>query len=396
MLTKRGEVLFGRHKLVDGMFVMIGVGASILIFLLSTSSHIFGIDFAALYAAAFFTASGQPELVYHLAEHHAFMEELYWQTVPLIPYFYGPYTLLLFWPLSYLPYWWSLGVWQGLQMGFYLVLVYKSFRRPRIVVLALCFPAVFLNVYWGQNALFSTALLLGCIYFIDRNEILAGICLGILCYKPQLAIMCIVAVVANRKYRCLAMVVVVSGVAALSSFLLWGAPVWIAYLDAISKFADISLLDGWKLTAAVQPTLYSALRLAGVSMIEAQCLQYLCSVLLAGLVFWVWRRRSSNDALSIAILGFATMLGLSYYIQYDMLLAMVPLLYYQKAVEFPGGADYLLCGILWVLPVLSWLLVGLSSMQIAPVVFLMALLRCLERWRRQERESAFRNIVSNR
>ena len=388
--------MFGKYKLVDGMFLLVGVGLSVLIFILSIQSHIFGIDFAAFYAAANFTASGQPELAYHLATHHALMEEIYQQVVPMLPYFYGPYTLFIFWPLSYLSYWWSLGVWQGLQLGVYLLLVYKSFRRPYLVVLALCFPAVFLNVYWGQNALFSTALLLGFIYFIDRNEILAGICLGILCYKPQLAIMCIVAVVANRKYRSLGTALVVLGVAVASSFCLWGVPVWGAYLDAINKFADMFLLDGWKLTAAVQPTLYSALRLVGVNVLVAQSLQYLCSALLAGLVFWIWRQRSSNDALSVAILGFATMLGLSYYIQYDMLLTMVPLLYYQKAVSFPGRADYLLCGMLWVLPVLSWLLVGLSSMQIAPVVFLLALLRCLEQWCRQERESAFRNLVSNR
>jgi hypothetical protein len=127
--------------------------------------------------------------------------------------------------------------------------------------------------------------------------------------------------------------------------------------------------------------------LAGVSVIAAQYLQYLCSALLAGLVFWVWRRRSSDDALSVAILGFATMCGLSYYIQYDMLLAMVPLLYYQKAVKFPGRADWLLCGILWVLPVLSWLLVSLTAIQIAPLFFLLALLRCLEQWLRREKAS---------
>ena len=59
-------------------------------------------------------------------------------------------------------------------------------RRPAFgLVLAAAFPIVFNNALVGQNGFLTAALIGGTLYLMPMRPVLAGICLGLLSYKPQ-------------------------------------------------------------------------------------------------------------------------------------------------------------------------------------------------------------------
>ena len=65
------------------------------------------------------------------------------------------------------------------------------------LLLALAYPAVFINLGHGHNG-FLTAALLGCaLVLLDRRPLAAGILLGLVAYKPQFGLMIPLALAAG-------------------------------------------------------------------------------------------------------------------------------------------------------------------------------------------------------
>src|SRR5436305_707287 len=62
-------------------------------------------------------------------------------------------------------------------------------------------PAAFFNVYGGQNAYFTAALLAGGLLVLDRRPVIGGICFGCLAYKPHMAMLVPFALAASGRWR---------------------------------------------------------------------------------------------------------------------------------------------------------------------------------------------------
>ena len=73
--------------------------------------------------------------------------------------------------------------------------------RGDILLLALAFPAVLVNLGHGQNGFLTAALLGGALVVLDRRPIVAGILFGLLVYKPQFGLMIPLALVAGGHWR---------------------------------------------------------------------------------------------------------------------------------------------------------------------------------------------------
>ncbi len=56
------------------------------------------------------------------------------------------------------------------------------------VLLLLAFPAFWSNATYGQNGFLSAALLAGATHHLDKRPAVAGVCFGLLAYKPQLGL----------------------------------------------------------------------------------------------------------------------------------------------------------------------------------------------------------------
>jgi hypothetical protein len=110
---------------------------------------------------------------------------------------YGPQYSLLWMPFAALPYPWAAALWECLSALVYAACCYAIWRtcpnlRPHGVTVPLAaaaFPGFFSLITFGQNSsLALAAFTLAYFALRSRRYLLAGFSLGLLAYKPQLAI----------------------------------------------------------------------------------------------------------------------------------------------------------------------------------------------------------------
>ena len=75
--------------------------------------------------------------------------------------------------------------WVAISLVPYLAVMRAIVGRPFGLVLAAAFPVVLNNALVGQNGFLTAALIGGTLYLMPVRPVLAGICLGLLSYKPQ-------------------------------------------------------------------------------------------------------------------------------------------------------------------------------------------------------------------
>ena len=125
----------------------------------------------------------------------------------------------------------------------------------RLLLLALAFPAVLINVGHGQNG-FLTAALLGGALVIRSAANPAGILIGLLVYKPQFGLMIPLALVAGGHWRTFAAAAATVAALTLVTTLAFGPEVWPAF-KASTEFSRSVVLEqgqtGWQKFRACFP-----------------------------------------------------------------------------------------------------------------------------------------------
>jgi len=106
-------------------------------------------------------------------------------------------------PLSLLPYLASLAIWLAATLAVFLLVLWRIGRLPLIFLLSLAFPGTWINFICGQNGFLSAALLGGGLLLLDRFPLVAGLLLGLLGFKPHLAFLVPVALLAGRHGKAL-------------------------------------------------------------------------------------------------------------------------------------------------------------------------------------------------
>ena len=69
------------------------------------------------------------------------------------------------------------------------------------LLLALAFPAVFVNIGHGHNGFLTAALIGAGLLMLDRRPILAGILFGLMAYKPQFGVLIPLVLAATGRWR---------------------------------------------------------------------------------------------------------------------------------------------------------------------------------------------------
>ena len=110
---------------------------------------------------------------------------------------YAPQYSLIWAPLALLPYGWAAAIWIVLSAAIYAACCCAVWQTcpnlheqgSTVALAAAAFPGFFSLITFGQNSALALAAFTG-IYFAlrARREELAGLCLGLLAYKPQLAL----------------------------------------------------------------------------------------------------------------------------------------------------------------------------------------------------------------
>src|SRR5580704_10422596 len=193
-------------------------------------------DFTGFWTAGELALEGHASDSYREMPHFFKELALHGDTTRLyISFFYPPIFMLLCAGFALLNYFPALCLWLGSTFVCYAAalraLLPKSLGKgSNVWMLFLGYPAVMVNVGFGQNGFLSTALLGGTTVWLDRRPELAGICLGCLAYKPQLGIIVPLALAVARRWRAFAFASVTVLVLAAVATIVFGLGIWPPFL----------------------------------------------------------------------------------------------------------------------------------------------------------------------
>jgi hypothetical protein len=342
-----------------------------------------GGDFSHYWMAGSMALQGESAAVYDSSRLAVAMEQTFGQKIPLV-WIYPPVFLLLLLPLALLPYLVSLVVWLGASLWGYLLVLRRLAPHPATVWLALAFPGTLQNIIHGQNG-FLSAMLLGLgLLLLERRPVISGLVFGLSCYKPHLALLIPVALLAGRRWQALgAMAVAVLGLI-LASYLILGSQVWSAFLNNLStttRVLETGALPGHVVLLREKvTTIFSAILMAGGGTRAAWVGQGAVMLLATAAVVWAWAR-PAPPALRGAVLVLSILLFPPYEFIYDLAMLALPLAWlgwegFSKGWR-PGEPTALFIG--WLTPLLAPVLAKWLSLQVVPLVLLMLLILALRR-----------------
>ncbi|MFI5354892.1 MAG: glycosyltransferase family 87 protein [Desulfobaccales bacterium] len=238
-----------------------------------------------------------------------------------------------------------------------------------------------MNVLFGQNGFISGILLGGGLLLLDRLPILAGCLFGLLCYKPPLAALVLVALMFGRYWETLIATLVTLLAASLSSIMVFGYQVWVAYFQVQS--IPMQLLEMGAANWSIMPTCFATMLSAGSGVKTAYLVQGAVMLAVLAAVAWAWRQRLSL-ANRGAVLVLGTLLFTPYAFVYDLALLALPLGWLweegRQRGRWPG--ELLLLWFGWLMPYAALYLwneinVFNGKLQLAPIVLLMLFLLSL-------------------
>lgn len=351
--TVAGTVIFFTVVVLAGLFVTAQGNVDVL-------QRPLGTDFASFYTAGRDVLAGHPGAPYDAALQYAHEQAAFGKHTPFYNWPYPPFFLLVAAALALLPYAFALLVWQGATLALYLYAIAgitRAIRTPETgllwLLVALGFPAVFVNLGHGQNGFLSTALIGLALLHLDKRPWLAGILFGLLAYKPQLGVMVPIVLLATGRWRTLAGAALTVLALSLTVAAVLGTEVFKVFLAATPALR-ITMLDsggpGW---AKIQ-TVFAWVRLWGGSLELAYFIQSAVTLTLAGMLILLWRG-PSRFAWKAAGLAVATIVAAPFSLDYDMTVLAVAIAFLvADGFEF-GFARWekTLLAALWLVPLVA-------------------------------------------
>ena len=348
----------------------------------------FGSDFINYWSGAYLALHGRAAEVYNFVAFHNFETSLIGSQIDFYHYSYPPVLLLLSAPLALLPYVPALFLWLGSTWyGFYRAL--KLAAGDKALLLSLAVPAVFINALTGQNGALTAAVLGGGLLLVDRRPAMAGILLGLLVYKPHLALMLPVAMIAGRRWRVIGVASATALLLIAGSVVAFGPAVWVEYQHNLSVLRAVILEDGSGVWHRMVSVFVFARRL-GVGVELSYALQTVFAIAAASVVGWSWLR---NDPAHIrnALVVVGTCLATPYLQDYDLVVGAFVAVWLKDAQRASQIAAYWFdAGVAMVLllPLVAASLAGLTGLALGPL-FLLPLFMLLCAVAAEQRRTSF-------
>lgn len=355
-----GELVTRQRVRAYGLIFLVAVVAEYLFASLTGSGlldrfgQVKGTDFIQFYVAGQLIAAGHGAELYRFVPPFQFPVQFAAEARVLAPqmahpnfaYVVPPFFALLFVPLARLPYLWAYLTWCLFNVG--LLLAALRLLRPHVGVLrgkdrwlvylvaASFFP--FLEcLFDGQNGVVSFFLLtLVYIALRRQREVLAGVALAAVLYKPQLVITLAFALLIARRWRVLAGLVG-GGVALVGiSWLIVGTDGMRDYLALSTTMPGWIYLPGWRVWN--MHSWQSFFVLLFPDPLASHALTVLFSAATLGVVAVIWRPGSTvplDLRFALALIG--TVLVSPHVFAYDLTLLILPGLLLADALILSPG-----------------------------------------------------------
>jgi hypothetical protein len=312
-----------------------------------------GTDFSNVWTAGQMALEGRAADAWNWSLHHDVQRAVHGRAdIPFYGWHYPPPFLLLAAALATMPYLLALLMWQGVTLGMLGMLVRRIDSRRDVMLVAIGAPVVMTCLTHGHNGFLTAVLLGGGLWLLDRRPWVAGLLLGCMVYKPHLGLVLPLALIAGKHWRAVAGAALSSLTLCAATLLVWGWPVWQAFLDSLPLTQRVIIESGATGWHKIQ-SLFSVIRYWGGSVPmawSAQTAMTLVAVLGAALLSW----RASPSSRNAAIIA-ASLLSTPYVLDYDL----VPLALASLMLVVDGRARGFLTwektcyAVVWIVPLIA-------------------------------------------
>ncbi len=274
-------------------------------------------DFVAVVAAGQLALDGAPATAYDWPTHkaaevrvigHDFEDYYGWH--------YPPTFLFVAAALALLPYLAAMLVWLATTLAAYAATLGGILGGRTGVLFAVGFPAAIWNITAGQNGFLTAALIGGTLGLLERRPVLAGLCLGLLTYKPQFGLLFPLVLIADRRWLTIGAAAAVAIALATLAWLVFGTASWQAFVHWMPITGRVVLGEGHADFSRLQ-SVFGLIRAHGGREALAWTAQAVLSLAIAAGLVWLWRSRAPYD-LKAAALGAGTLLATPYVYMYDL------------------------------------------------------------------------------
>ena len=279
-------------------------------------------DFVNVWAAGRLTLDGNPPAAYDWPTHrtvevhavgHDFDGYYGWH--------YPPTFLFVAAALATLPYLPAAILWLAATLSAFVAAMATILGGRTGLLVACGFPAAIWNVTAGQNGFLTAALIGGTLGLMERRPALAGVCLGLLTYKPQFGLLFPIVLFADRQWRMITVACCVAAVLVALSWLAFGSASWQAFAHWMPITSHIVLGEGGADWSRLQ-SLYGLVRAHGGGEPLAWTIQAVGTVAVATAVLSIWRSRAAFE-LKAASLAAGALLATPYVYMYDLVVLAI-------------------------------------------------------------------------
>ncbi|MEA2921972.1 MAG: hypothetical protein QOF07_1935 [Bradyrhizobium sp.] len=296
-------------------------------------------DFVNVWAAGRLVLEGHPAQAYDWdIQKQVELALLGQDFIGYFAWHYPPPFLFVASLLAQFPYSVAFIGWVSVSFLPYLAMIRAIVGRPFGLMLAAAFPMVFNNTLVGQNGFLTAALIGGVLYLLPVRPVLAGVCLGLLSYKPQYGLLFPIVLIATGQWTVFLSAGITAAAMALASWLAFGAESWQAFFHWMPMFSQAFLTEGkatwWKLQS-----IFSLVRYLGGTEHLAWMFQWVLTASVAVVLTLMWRSRVSYP-LKAAALAAGTLLTTPYLFMYDMMVLAVPVAFLVRIGLRTGFRSY--------------------------------------------------------
>lgn len=286
------------------------------------------IDFHVFWAAARFSLEGTPLLAF---DQEALRAAFGACTMTWLPWVHPAPAMLLLSPLGALPFLAAWATFGALSLAA-LALSLRSFtsNHSGLFIAALFAPAMLPALLGGQFTVLWIAGLLGAIAALRAERpILAGIFIGLLTIKPTLGLLIPAALVAIWAFRTIIAATITTILVHGAATVLYGIEYWSTWRDVSSNHArgiieEMGTRDNMSSISAFLAHL-------GMAPQTAVIINFGCTLILAIVVFLVWRKYTVKSDIAVAVLFAAIPVATPYLWHYDAAFLAIAALFVIKS-----------------------------------------------------------------
>lgn len=311
---------------------------------------IVGTDFQAFYSAGLMVVDGAFTDLYDVDAYNSVLmaatgggETYSWSYPPVFNFFVAPLALFPFIPAMIL--------WGVLPMAVVALVAYRAMPHPVVPVVAFFSPPLVHSFLAGQNGALTAAILGGGLLLLPARPVIAGLIFALAAYKPHLALLIPVCLIAGGHYRALAAMAGGGAFLVVASLIAFGTGAWISFFAQVDQ--HMGYVVAGNLPLARIPTIYvTASRLLG-NAAAASLIQGAVSLAVVILAAWTWRRTRAPAERALVLVS-ATLLATPYAFDYDLAVLAVPFAWAirEYAVHRAPALDPVALMAVWFAPIL--------------------------------------------